>query len=612
MDNLPLSLNLTTSDIDHEGYVTNTELQCRKFLPFPFDDGDISNHLKNPLFSELNVTSFPRSSSQILIAGSTSQPASAGYSSRRNLSGGHSQDIDPATQNQNDPISDLDSLVDCVSKCSLEEKVFIKDTLERFSAATISTIDSSLCSRLSVVSRRMAENVTILVPNTPMSHKKLLDQAELSHPAIDRILLNNSIFWSHIVSEMGDPNYFCSVYRKGIRRFSCWSRFDGAIWVDPVLPDQGWLAKKLWSDSGVPGWVDMFGNTSLHIAAICGGMIHSLLKLIDNGVKVNALNTSWQTFMHVLDPKGFSPDDMYTLSSKLKRRGFKLRHRDVEGRLFIDNFKFRGMDPEDFAYCWLRRIERRDAKGGILNYRLVKEAFHSIGGSLKDWDFFGYGVSPMADDIAPEFFYYDRPRSMSNINRLFEASGGTALLETRAFADLSGRGWLHIAAESVSEPPNPTETQQQSFNASRLKLVKYLLNIGVDVNRHDNTGNTPLMAHIGCVPYQQAIVDILLCSDPILCARNTDGETALHIAMKLGNVDATKALLDRGANVHVRNRKCEGLLAVAESARRQAKDDVSLYARVTACMALAIDAGAVAYPNIFHEWDLPCWKSSSH
>ncbi|KAL8770782.1 MAG: hypothetical protein Q9209_003649 [Squamulea sp. 1 TL-2023] len=600
IDSLPFPLDLTISGIDHEGYATNTELQCPKFQSFPFDEGDISNHLENPLFSELNVTAFPPPSSQNLMVGPTSQPALAGYSSRRNHSDDNSQDIAPAIQNQNEPISNLDALVDRVSKCSLEEKEFIKDTLERFSAATISTVESSLCSRLSIVSHRTAENVDNLVPTTPMPRKKLLDQAELSRPAIGRIILNNSIFWSQIVYELGDPEYFCLVYREGVH-FGKSSDSDGAIWEDPVLPDQGWLPKKLWSDSGLPGWVDMFGNTSLHIAAICGASIHSLLRLIHNSVNVNALNTAGQTFMHVLDFKGLSSDDMYTLSSKLKHERFIFRHRDVEGRLFIDSFKVRGMSVVIFADCWLDPIERRDAKGVILKYRPVNEAFHSFGSSLEDYSCFG-GKSPIADDNVCNLFYYDRLGIMSNINRLFEASGSTALLKSRAFADPSGRGWLHIAAESVSEPPNPTETQQQSFSASRLKVVKYLLSIGVDANHQDNTGSTPLMAHVGCEPYQQAIVDELLCSEPNLCARNKNGETVLHIAMKLGNVDATKALLHRGANIHVRNRKREGLLKVAESAQRHAKDDISLYAKITACMVLAIDAGAIASPNVFQEW----------
>ena len=52
---------------------------------------------------------------------------------------------------------------------------------------------------------------------------------------------------------------------------------------------------------------------------------------------------------------------------------------------------------------------------------------------------------------------------------------------------------------------------------------------------------------------------------------------------------ATKAVLHWGVNVHVKN--TVGL--VAESAYRRVREYESLYAGVAACMALAIDAGAV-------------------
>ena len=94
-------------------------------------------------------------------------------------------------------------------------------------------------------------------------------------------------------------------------------------------------------------------------------------------------------------------------------------------------------------------------------------------------------------------------------------------------------------------------------------------------------------------------------ADTTINQRNARGETALHLSVKLGNVNATKALLRSGANVHARDSRGQGILAVAERAQRRGRDDESLYARIAACMALAIDSGAVAAPVVIEERHMP-------
>ena len=94
-------------------------------------------------------------------------------------------------------------------------------------------------------------------------------------------------------------------------------------------------------------------------------------------------------------------------------------------------------------------------------------------------------------------------------------------------------------------------------------------------------------------------------TDTTINQRNARGETALHLSVKLGNINATKALLRSSANVHATDSRGRGILAVAERAQRRRKNDESLYARIAACMALAIDSGAVAAPVVMEEHHIP-------
>ena len=119
---------------------------------------------------------------------------------------------------------------------------------------------------------------------------------------------------------------------------------------------------------------------------------------------------------------------------------------------------------------------------------------------------------------------------------------------------------------------------------------------------------TPLMVRIRFGPSEvediQEVIDANTSLD--IDARNVQGETALHISVKLGNINATQVLLGRGANVHARNNRRHGVLEVAEWAQRRTKENESLYARITACMALAIDAGAVSVVQVVtHGRDSP-------
>ena len=115
-------------------------------------------------------------------------------------------------------------------------------------------------------------------------------------------------------------------------------------------------------------------------------------------------------------------------------------------------------------------------------------------------------------------------------------------------------------------------------------------------SRGSSSEETLLMQNIRSSLSEDQEIEGLASADSDIDAQNSEGETALHLAVKLGKVSATRALLDHGADPHVTNRQGRGVLAIARWTKRRARDDEDLCARITACMALAIDAGAVAEP----------------
>ena len=104
------------------------------------------------------------------------------------------------------------------------------------------------------------------------------------------------------------------------------------------------------------------------------------------------------------------------------------------------------------------------------------------------------------------------------------------------------------------------------------------------------------------------ILSRLLSAGAEIDYRNRNGETTLHIAVKLGRREAMKFLLGHGANVHARNSGGLGVVAVGEAASKRATHDEVLYAQIMLCISLVASAGGVSAPTILQEWASPQWK----
>ena len=90
--------------------------------------------------------------------------------------------------------------------------------------------------------------------------------------------------------------------------------------------------------------------------------------------------------------------------------------------------------------------------------------------------------------------------------------------------------------------------------------------------------------------------------------RDLLGRTPLHVSITCGKTDITGAILSHKPNLHARDVWGKGVLAAGQDALRKAKSNASMYAKITACMTLAIDAGAIAFPTSLHEWGLPNYQ----
>ena len=93
---------------------------------------------------------------------------------------------------------------------------------------------------------------------------------------------------------------------------------------------------------------------------------------------------------------------------------------------------------------------------------------------------------------------------------------------------------------------------------------------GVDVNRRDYTGRTPL--HLAVMASKPEIVQCLIDAGARLIARLVDGRTALHIAAARGNAEMVKALMDKSLANEEEEEEKEDARRAARKAELDSKD----------------------------------------
>ena len=409
---------------------------------------------------------------------------------------------------------------------------------------------------------------------------------------------------------------------------------------------------------------DIFGNSTLHISATMFAPPSYLTSLIKLGASINVLNNAGQTFLHLLKPEVLSHcDDFCYLLELLRVQGFNFRQHDHLGqsplhilmRSWIDHEILRDIIMKLGSLPISRHISTaRDSYGytvtGQLNLHVtgtgleLDQAILSLSCETenaicnsKDLGIPGNYRSMNAhtvNDQQPVRNYENHPH-IESVNDLFLYEQHVdywrtiiAAKDSPWFQDSAGRNGLHCLAEaSLVTPDKPLPASllcqldslkhmgDPNRNSDRDCFVKCLLNVGVDPNDYDNNGNTPFMAFVAHERRAEdenatnRILNHLISSGSDIHRRNRQGETALHLAVKLGRRAATKMLLTSGANIHARTSGGLGILELGQHCAAKCKQNEQLFAQIMLCMSLAASFGAISEPTILDEWGSPGWKA---
>jgi ankyrin repeat protein len=92
---------------------------------------------------------------------------------------------------------------------------------------------------------------------------------------------------------------------------------------------------------------------------------------------------------------------------------------------------------------------------------------------------------------------------------------------------------------------------------NQTEIINYFLAKGVDANKADNEGNTPLM--VAASAKETAALEQLLPIVKNINTQNGKGESALTIAVKSGTPSAVELLLNKGANVTITDKEGNNL-----------------------------------------------------
>lgn len=390
---------------------------------------------------------------------------------------------------------------------------------------------------------------------------------------------------------------------------------------------------------------DAFGNSVLHIAATLS-KLRELESLVNLGADINSVNNAGQTFLHLAAGKNLGEfNEISSLLRIARAHGFDFRQLDHLGQsvlhlltrpwipppildMIIATLYDLGIDPTASRdhLGWtvveqLNHFKSRDLGFDSARETAILGLTCEKGGHITDQAMLGRHMDrPEAskyDDICSHNF--KTPTFIETLADLEQYTYHAELLRTVIkatflpwFEDSSGRNGLHCLAEvSLKLPGHIPSTHGDDTGDHRPPRERYLADIlhaGVDPNNYDKKGNTPLMAFITHTRVDEdaelttRVLQRLLKAGANLHRRNRQGETALHIAVKLGHRTATAFLLQQKANSHARTGSGKGVLALGDEFCKKAKDDVNLYAQIKLCMSIAIDAGAISAPTVLQEW----------
>jgi ankyrin repeat protein len=147
----------------------------------------------------------------------------------------------------------------------------------------------------------------------------------------------------------------------------------------------------------------------------------------------------------------------------------------------------------------------------------------------------GYCPSPITED---EIKVYEEERKTYISGRLTFIRDDPGRQEIGSFNPITDQDWTEMAYVGNTE-----RLCQAIVNGDLGHVQDWCEQEGVDVNRRDYTGRTPLHLAVQCSTLE--VVQCLIDHGARIVARVVDGKTALHIAAARGQVDMIKALMQK-------------------------------------------------------------------
>lgn len=327
--------------------------------------------------------------------------------------------------------------------------------------------------------------------------------------------------------------------------------------------------------------LDFYGNTPLHCAAasVEGDEFWKLRRLVQAGAHVSICNTFGETFLHVLcnRPGAYKTSDILALLEDLSKVNFPFSKQDYHGRTFLHNY-FRGRKcPWDlpFSKSFLSKL-----------FSVTKSNLEIRDNSGED-----LRTTILKEAMAPETNDFISRKVLEKLLSSFCPSGNQSIrylsLLARIKTEEEFESWLEESVGRYSRPITWIDDAGDTLLTGILKARRS--SIAKDIVEDLSLG---------------AIVHRVLDKGADIHMRDRNGDTALAIAARRGFRPVVMLLLKEGANVHSRDYQGFAILSQVERHMTLAGGDGKLWSMIWSCHIALVDAGAKSDPSDEDEWML--------
>lgn len=409
----------------------------------------------------------------------------------------------------------------------------------------------------------------------------------------------------------------CSMYETGVDKHLLWATPNGLTTQAERILKFGPIFE---SDLT---YCDAFGNTLLHFFAARAHPALLLRVLIEHDGLSRCLNTSGESFLHCLSRAWYAGDAIYLrvllrhLACDNSHNSLDVYSKDIYGRSIFHLMAESIISRETLAE--LMELFDSDVYATRDAFGTVPEATRS---KIPSQDHHKTDKQP--DTLDPAEY---QARLRETIDRVYAC-------EDKRAENEGGWNGLHCTASIIisqnsllafNKIPNLTVEHPvlgKNFNHKKVEhdsstkvfkkredIMLDLIGLGVDVNAYDAVGNTVLMHFVAYLPEDDDqktpvnIIDRIIESGADIQARNRVGETALHVAVRLGKKRAMRKLVTEGANVHARDIHGRTPLRTLADEIQKAGNDSVTYAHLEACFTwLSAQGEAKLRSSVLDEW----------